>query len=361
MIRKKHLFLPKIPDDARIVLDESEIERSREILTRLNVPSDEHPLMLGTARLLPDRLLKKRESLRPMGLSIFEDETEKLLRVEISDGTKLDFPVFLTELTIHALDPEWRIEMDIGSRAVASLIMGSPVPPILTAPADTGFRLRAGRNSNLRLSIIHSYHDGMMAKSTFSMEINENAHVETSILTLQPGRQTVIEGDVTVASGAHFRLSDTGFATGDGLKASWIHAKLVGESATAELNSADFNFDRSESRTAFFIEVLQGARGAVGRIFSSGLNFSESARQMFLPGLITHEEEVDLHHGASSGKWTAEQMEYLRSRGLSSRDIALLLVESLLGSRVYPMLSPRLVNYARFYIARIFENREIAF
>ena len=261
-----------------------------------------------------------------------------------------------------AIQPNRNIKIRVGEGAMASFVLGSPVPALYAlSPVMSSLDVEAKTGSTVRLAMLHSYLNEMELSSSSRIKIGSGATVEASILTLKAGHILRVEGDVEVAENGSFRLSETSLLEDDNLKASWVHVKLTGPNARAELNSSDFNFDSSETRTAFFVEVMAGAQNAAGSIFSSGVNFSENATQLFLPGLITHEEDVDLHHGASSGKWTAEQVEYLRTRGLSLHDIAILLVDSILSASMYPLLTDKLVEYTKRYVARIFRGRRLSF
>ena len=363
MITKKHLWVPNLPEKTELPINESEIESARNILRELGVPEDEHDLMLGLADELPERFRRKRKHIQSLGVKLTEEcGTLSVLKVEIPADFVMDSPIFLLELTRCVVAGDRKIIIEVGENASVSLVVGSPAPTIHSHnPVSVELSLNSASSSHTKLAILHAYHPVTHVRSNIKMKIGGEATVESSVVALHPGRMLIMEGEIDVNAGGSLRFSDTAFLQGDSQKVSWVHVRLNGLDSRAELNSADFNFDESETKTAFFIEVMAGARRAYGEIFSNGLNFSDSARQTFLPGLVTHEEDVELHHGASSGKWTPEQVEYLRSRGLFPKDIAVLLVESLLGARLYPMLPQKLIRYTRCYVERIFRDREITF
>ena len=360
---RKTLFLPEIGQPQKMSYGDDARKSVISLMDELSVPQNERPIMLGEVDELPERLRTKRERLKSLGVRISDScDGDNTLLIEVPNDIKLDFPIFLLEVSLCAIQPNRNIKIKVGEGATASFVLGSPVPALYAlSPVMSSLDVEAETGSTVRLAMLHSYLNEIDSSSSFKIKIGSGAAVETSILTLKAGRILRVEGDVEVAENGAFRLSETSMLEDNNLKASWVHVKLTGPNARAELNSSDFNFDSSETRTAFFVEVMAGAQNAAGSIFSSGVNFSENATQLFLPGLITHEEDVDLHHGASSGKWTAEQVEYLRTRGLSLHDIAILLVDSILSASMYPLLTDKLVEYTKRYVARIFRGRRISF
>ncbi len=355
--------MPELPPSRKISIDEGEKKVVDELLDALVVPDDEKTLMLGVAEALPERFELKRKRLESLGLVIDEECGEQnVVSIHVPDGLVLNSPIFLLEISVCAVRPHRSIRLEIGRNSDVAFVLGSPIPHVSdVTPLRSEVKVEAEQGSKSRLVIFHSYFDSFDADASFTAHLAPDSEMNVSVLTLKAGRILRIVGDVDVAENSYFCMSETSFLQGHSRKASWIHTKLHGSQSRAKLTSSDFNFDSSEAKTAFFIEVMKGASGASGSIFSNGLNFSEDARQMFLPGLVTHEDEVDLHHGASSGKWTPEQIEYLRSRGLDFNEIAKLLVDSLLGKSVYPRLTDRLKDYTRCCIDRIFRNRSIVF
>ncbi len=363
MKHKKALFLPEIGHPREMSYGDDARNFVISLMDELSVSQNERSIMLGEVDELPERFRAKRERLRSLGVRISEScDGDNTLLLEVPNDIKLDFPIFLLEVSLCAIRPNRSIKIKVGKDAMASFVLGSPVPALYAInPVISKLDVEVEAASTVRLAMLHSYLNQMEFSSSSRIKIGNGATVEASILTLKAGHILRVDGDVEVAENGFFRLSETSLLEDDNLKASWVHVKLTGPNARAELSSSDFNFDSSSARTAFFVEVMAGAHGAAGSIFSSGINFSENATQLFLPGLITHEDDVDLHHGASSGKWTTEQVEYLRTRGLSLHDIAILLVDSILSASMYPLLTDRLVEYTKRYVARIFRGRRISF
>src|SRR5271154_6059896 len=145
-----------------------------------------------------------------------------------------------------------------------------------------------------------------------------------------------------------------------------IHASLDGPGAVAHLNGAqlltgtqhaDFtsvvrhaapkgtsrqtvkNVLAGRSRGVFQgrIEVARGAQGTDGYQMNRALLLSPDAEIDTKPELEIFADDVKCSHGATVGELDAEQLFYLRSRGISDHEARSILVRAFLAEALYPV------------------------
>ncbi len=104
------------------------------------------------------------------------------------------------------------------------------------------------------------------------------------------------------------------------------------------------------------LDFLQGAKGSVGRENEEVLLLSEDVRNRSVPLMLSHEDDVDGHHGVSVGRMDEARLFYLMSRGLDLSEAQRLIVAAAanpvldripgqaLGQEIYAYLQGRLAH-----------------
>lgn len=79
--------------------------------------------------------------------------------------------------------------------------------------------------------------------------------------------------------------------------------------------------DTSEKVLRGTIDLIHGAKGAVGREQETVLLANQKVRNKTIPVILCDEDDVQGDHGATIGHVNPEQLEYMRSRGLTVAQI----------------------------------------
>lgn len=179
--------------------------------------------------------------------------------------------------------------------------------------------------------------------------------LEQAVL-LPEGQSSATRVKVTVQDGARFRYAGAYLG---GRAAAELSVELLGQEARAEVwalylgdreGRLDLNYiirqqglrtradmqlrgallSGAEKIFRGTLDFRQGAKGAVGRENEEVLCLSEDVRNRSVPLMLSHEDEVDGHHGVSVGQMDEGKLFYLQSRGLSPEEAGHLLVTALL-------------------------------
>ena len=167
-----------------------------------------------------------------------------------------------------------------------------------------------------------------------------------------------------------------------------IHAALNGPGATAHLNAAqlltgsqhaDFtsvvrhaapkgtsrqivrNVLAGRSRGVFQgrIEVARGAQGTDGYQMNRALLLSPDAEIDTKPELEIFADDVKCSHGATVGELDAEQLFYLRSRGIPDREARSILVRAFLAEALDPVTNDTARELLETEVARWWEGQAV--
>ncbi|MHC4942762.1 MAG: Fe-S cluster assembly protein SufB [Planctomycetota bacterium] len=95
---------------------------------------------------------------------------------------------------------------------------------------------------------------------------------------------------------------------------------------TSSIVSKSISKDQGRAGYRGLVQVEPGARGAKSNVRCDALILSEEARSDTYPYMDIREEECNIEHEASVSKVGEEQLFYLRSRGLSEDEAALMIV-----------------------------------
>jgi Fe-S cluster assembly protein SufD len=199
------------------------------------------------------------------------------------------------------------------------------------------------------------------------MEITLEAGATLTHLRLQDESAAAFHmGTVYVTASARATYDSFSLTLGGRLARSEVHARLAGEGAVAHLNAAqllagtqhaDFttvithaavacasrqtvkNVLAGRARGVFQgrIEVARGAQKTDGYQMNQALLLSPDAEANSKPELEIFADDVKCSHGATVGALDAEQLFYLRSRGIPEAEARAMLVRAFLAEALDPI------------------------
>jgi Fe-S cluster assembly protein SufD len=245
--------------------------------------------------------------------------------------------------------------VDAGVVLFAHLATGTDDEPISIHPRHS---IRLGAGAKLTLLEVSIGEGTYLHNAVFEVSVGEGGtltHVRLQDETLSAFHVSTVYADVA-ANGTYDSFS---LALGGRLSRMEAHVRLSGEGAAAHLNAAqllagtqhaDFttvvthaapscvsrqtvkNVLAEKSRAVFQgkIEVAPGAQKTDGYQMNQALLLSPDAEIDCKPQLEIFADDVKCSHGATVGELDAEQMFYLRSRGIVENEARAILVHAFL-------------------------------
>jgi hypothetical protein len=223
--------------------------------------------------------------------------------------------------------------------------------------------------ARLRLRIVHAHAPAARAASWIAAELGEGARLEVDELWTAPCGVSLSLARCRLAGGASLAWTSAG--AGGALQRARLAVELCGPRAEAELAAVDAPRgddqahrhwrvrhaardatsaqlakaalrDRSLHSFDGLVTVAQGADGTRAGQQSRSLLLSPAARADARPQLDVRADEVEAAHGSTIGRPDAEELAYLRLRGLDAAEAAGLLargfVDEVLGRMRDPWL-----------------------
>jgi Fe-S cluster assembly protein SufD len=245
--------------------------------------------------------------------------------------------------------------VDGGLLVLASLGTGAADRPVAFHPRHA---VRLGAGAALTLLEVSVGEGAYLTNAVFEMSVGESArlaHLRMQDEAREAFHVSTLYADVA-ARGTYDSFS---LALGGRLARMEVHARLSGEGASAHLNAAqlldgtqhgDFttvvthvaphcvsrqtvkNVLAGRARGVFQgkIEVAPGAQKTDGYQMNQALLLSPEAEVDSKPQLEIFADDVKCSHGATVGELDAEQLFYLRSRGIAEGEARAMLVHAFL-------------------------------
>lgn len=110
---------------------------------------------------------------------------------------------------------------------------------------------------------------------------------------------------------------------------------LRGQASTAQIDASGVLADKAEKNYRATIDLVQGCKGASGSEQETVLVWGDEVINRTLPTIMCSEDDVAGEHGATIGSVSAEQLDYLCSRGLSRDEAELLIARSVLDDALF--------------------------
>ena len=100
----------------------------------------------------------------------------------------------------------------------------------------------------------------------------------------------------------------------------------VGENTTSTIVSKGISADQSQNTFRSLVSISQGARGSCNYTQCDSMLIGKSCGAYTDPKIIVKNPQSSVEHEATTSKLRAEQLLYLRSRGLSAEEAVSLVV-----------------------------------
>jgi Fe-S cluster assembly protein SufD len=252
--------------------------------------------------------------------------------------------------------------VDGGTLVLANLGIASPGRPVAFHPRHV---IRLGRGARLTLIEIAVGQDVYLHNAVSEIVVSEDAAL-THIRLQQEADRAFHFATLYVDVAARGTYDGFALNLGGRLSRTEIHARLSGPGGVAHLNGAqllrgmqhaDFttvvshdapnctsrqtvkNVLTGRARGVFQgrIEVARGAQKTDGYQMNQALLLSPEAEIDSKPELRIYADDVKCSHGATVGELDADQMFYLRSRGVPERDARAILVRAFLAEALDPI------------------------
>jgi len=252
---------------------------------------------------------------------------------------------------------------DAGTLLLVSLGTGAQERPVAFHPRHA---IKLGRGASLTLIELSIGDGAYLNNPVLSAHVAEDAtftHLRLQDEAAAAFHLSTLYADV----GARGTYDSFSLNLGGRLVRTEVHARLGGERATAHLNAAqllggrqhsDFttvvrhdapstlsrqtvkNVLTARSRGVFQgkIEVARAAQKTDGYQMNQALLLSPDAEVDSKPQLEIYADDVKCSHGATVGELDAEQLFYLRSRGIAEGDARSMLVRAFLAEALDPIV-----------------------
>lgn len=213
------------------------------------------------------------------------------------------------------------IELTAGEDSAMTVIMD-----YRSAPGSAGFagvqtKIRAEKNSLVRLVQVHRLGENMTFINDIGSEIKDGAKFELIQLILGCGR--TYEGMKTDLTGTGASLSmDAAYIVGGSQRLDMNYmVNHIGRKTLSEINASGVLRDRAFKLFRGTIDLRKGASGAKGNEKEDILLMDDTVVNQTIPLILCDEEDVEGNHGATIGKLDDELLFYMQSRGIPQESI----------------------------------------
>ncbi len=225
-----------------------------------------------------------------------------------------------------------------GAGAVASTCVavrsGARASVVVIADSKAGAVANAGEDVNLTASLVR-------------LIVEENAHADVFEIVALPDDRKHLEGfGIECADGASVNVRQYSLSAGTsaiGLASNLLGAeasidlqlhylgrddqiidvnhlvRMRGRDTRSRIDESGVLADASRKTLRATIDLVRGGKGAKGREQETVVVTGDDVVNKTLPVILCDEEDVQGDHGATIGSMSAEQLEYMRDRGLSAK------------------------------------------
>lgn len=219
-----------------------------------------------------------------------------------------------------------------GARAQVVVVATSGAEGDATCGALT--RLTLGEGARARVHVLCALHDGYQHLNDLQIALADGAAVDVTYHLLGAGR-CAAGMDVDCAGFHSACRTDVRYLTRNDevLDMNYV-MRLRGRKSTAAFDAYGVMGGTSSKTLRDTIDLVHGGKGAAGREQETVLLTSQGVTNKSLPVVLCDEDDVAGEHGATVGAVSPDQLDYLRTRGLSEHEAQALFARSVLDSAV---------------------------
>ncbi len=245
-----------------------------------------------------------------------------------------------------------RLQLDVALGATANAVI---LPVFLTGGGAGASELsvEVGPGAKLELCLLESGGGEAAHLAGVNIRLRENARIDFHLLSAGAALARLRLRIALEGEGAEARLDGTSLMSGRRNQ----HVQLeIRHSARACKSRQLFRgvlFDEAVSSFDGTVVVERGAAASEAHQLVNHLLLSDRARAHFKPRLMIHADEVACKHGATAGGLSAEEIFYLRSRGIGEDEARATLVRGFVESNLAEITLPTVREWAlhRFFAA----------
>ncbi len=265
--------------------------------------------------------------------------------LRVREGVKVEKPLQLVQI-LHSLVPYMavrRLLIVLEPEAEATLLVcdHTQVPDVELMSLQT-IEIYAGRGSRLDFYDLEETTEMTNRLSALYMVQEEESNVLIDGITLFNG--TTRNEYFTRFRGGKAELRLLGMAIEDGERSQETFSHIVHEAKDCHTNEL-FKYvvdDRAKGGFVGRIKVCEGASGTEAYQSNRNLVGSEEAKMHSKPELEIYNDDVKCSHGTAIGQLDAQQLFYMRTRGLDESTARLLLKQAFMsdvidGVRLVPL------------------------
>ena len=180
------------------------------------------------------------------------------------------------------------------------------------------------KNGTLDLIVVNI---GERNVDTIKAVVAEDARLNITVVETGRSDASSIAVDL-VGARAAVNLYAVYFADGEDKIDLNYRIVLRGEKTSADMTVKGALSGNGDKIFRGALDFLRGAKGAIGRENEDVVVLSDTVRNRSVPLMLSHEDDVDGHHGVSIGKIDENKIFYLTSRGLSVEEANRLIIEA---------------------------------
>lgn len=205
-------------------------------------------------------------------------------------------------------------------------------------------KIRAGRNSLVRLIQVHRVSSGMAMLNDVGAVCSEGARVEV-IHVILSGADNVIGCRIDLEGRESSLRTDIGYLVGDDHHLDMNYtANHIGRSTQCEISSMGILRDKGSKLFRGTIDFKKGAAGSVGNEKEDVLLMDDQVINQTIPVILCAEEDVEGNHGATIGQLDEEMLFYMQSRGIPEKEVYALMERGRLASVISRIPDPDFRN-----------------
>ena len=288
-----------------------------------------------------EQSLEERSGLRSgLGTAAQAWLEERALGTAQLDFTQ-DSPTVAQELTVtfdtgEALSTH--IALGSGKRLDVAIVAGPLAAGMPVSGALTKLELDEGAHANVHVLV--ALPDGCQHLNDLQITLADRASVDVTYHLLGAGR--CFAGMDIDCAGYHSACHvDVRYLTRDAEELDMNYVmRLRGRKSVATFDAYGVMGGTSTKTLRDTIDLVHGGKGAAGREQETVLLTSQGVTTKSLPVVLCDEGDVAGEHGATIGAVSPDQLEYLRTRGLTEDEAQALFARSVLDSAVAHSTTP---------------------
>lgn len=213
------------------------------------------------------------------------------------------------------------VDVVVGKAAQLDITLHVDSPDAGAGLAATQVRIFAGEGATVNIASIQTLDATWQHIDNIGVYLADNARLRATQTVL--GAAESYTGFATNLAGRESdAVVDTRYLGHGASKIDFNYLmRQRGVASTCTLHANGVLMDSSSKVLRGTIDLIHGAKGAVGQENETVLLVNEDVRNKTIPIILCDEDDVQGAHGATIGHVNPEQLEYMRTRGLTAEQV----------------------------------------